>query len=303
MEYSRTYLDPRTLAKIKALEIKARQIIEGLVAGSHKSPYQGMSVEFVEHREYVPGDDVRHIDWKVFGRTDKFYLKRYEQETNLIANLVLDVSESMRYASGATSKLLYASQMSAALAYLVLQQQDSVGLALFDREVRHLVQPSGHPSRLKQVLCLLAECTPRPEMGRIGDVLDELAERFHKRSLVIVASDCFDEIDRIAAGLKHLRHKRHEIVLFHILDPAEVDFPFLDLTRFRGLEQLPEIQVEPRALRLAYQESFQKYLRDLRIACRAAGVDYQRVRTDQPLDVVLARYLSVRAASRMTSRR
>jgi uncharacterized protein (DUF58 family) len=296
VEYYRTYLDPKTLARIKALEIKARQVIEGLVAGSHKSPYQGMSVEFVEHREYVAGDDVRHIDWKVFGRTDKYYLKEYEQETNLIANLVLDVSESMRYASAETTKLFYASQMAASLAYLVLQQQDSIGLALFDHELRRLIHPSGNPSHLKQILYLLAECEPTSTPSRIGIVLDELAERLTKRSLVIILSDGFDDVRQIATGLKHLRHKRHEVILFHILDPAELEFPFLELTRFRGLEQVSQIQVEPRALRRSYQESFGKYLKELQVACRSAGVDYQRVRTDQPLEVFLTRYLSARAA-------
>jgi uncharacterized protein (DUF58 family) len=294
VEASQKFLDPKTLAKIKALELMARQIIEGLVAGAHKSPYQGMSVEFAEHREYAPGDDIRHLDWKVYGKTDKFYLKQYEQETNLVCNLVLDCSESMRYASGETSKLFYGSQLTASLAYLVVHQQDSAGLVLFDDAVRHLLQPSSQPAHLKQILRLLAECTPSDVPSRIGAVLDELASRLTKRSVVIIASDCFEDVEGIVTGLKHLRYKRHEVVLFHLLDPAEIDFPFQSFTMFRGLERLPRALVEPRALRAAYQETFGAYLKQLMVACRSADVDYQRVRTDMPLDVVLSRYLAAR---------
>ena len=295
MEPSQKYLDPRTLARIKDLELQARQIIEGLVSGSHKSPYQGVSIEFAEHREYVPGDDVRHIDWKVFGKTDKFYLKRYEQETNLVCNLVLDASQSMSYASGAMSKLDYCARMAASLAYLVLHQQDSAGLVLFEDEIRHFVQPSGQPSHLKQILHVLAASQPGNAKSRIGDVLDELAGRLRKRSLVVILSDCFDDVEQIMAGLKHLRYQRHELVLFHVLDPAEIDFPFQDVTLFNGLEQLPQILAEPRSLRNAYQEAFGRFLRALRTACRATSVDYQLVRTDQALDLVLATYLATRA--------
>jgi uncharacterized protein (DUF58 family) len=281
VENSQKYLDPQTLARIKDLELVARRLVEGFVSGGHKSPFQGVSVEFAEHREYVPGDDIRRIDWKVFGKTDKYYTKRYEQETNLVCNLVLDTSQSMSYASRDASKLLYASYVAASLAYLILHQQDSVGMTFFEDRVRYLVPPSGQASHLKQLLHLLAVCQPANLRSRVGKVLDELADRFRKRSLVIILSDCFDD-------------KRHEVVLFHILDPAELDFPFEDVTLFKGLESLPEVMADPRGLRKAYQESFGGYLRTLEGACRATDVEYHRIRTNQRVDLMLASYLAGR---------
>ncbi|MGL5097460.1 MAG: DUF58 domain-containing protein [Planctomycetia bacterium] len=274
--------------------MKARQIIEGLVSGAHKSPFQGVSVEFAQHREYVAGDDTRHIDWKLYGKTGKFYLKQYEQETNLVCNLVVDASQSMNYTSGGPSKLDYANQAAAALAYLVLHQQDMIGLATFEDAVRHLVPPSSQMAHLKQLLHILAVCKPANLRSKIGGVFDELAERFRRRSLVMVFSDCFDDVDGIVRGLKHLRHRRHEVVLFHVLDKAELEFPFQDMTRFRGLEDLPKVLVEPRALRKAYLEEFDRFQRELRNACRSANVDYILFRTDQPLDRALSGYLAER---------
>ena len=296
MDNSLAYLDPPTLARIKDLELQARLIIEGLVSGSHKSPYHGVSVEFAEHREYVPGDDIRHVDWKVYGKTDKFYLKRYEQETNLVCNLVLDTSQSMSYASGETTKLFYGAQAAAALAYLVLHQQDSAGMVLFEDKIRYLVQPSSQPSHLEQLLHLLAVCQPANLNSRIGVVLDELADRLKKRSLVILISDCFDDLESVLAGLEHLRYKRHEVVVFHVLDPAEIEFPFRDVTLFRGLERLPEVLADPRGLQKAYCEEFDRYRRELLVGCRSMNVEYQLLRTDQPLQFALSSYLASRGA-------
>ena len=185
MESYQKYLDPQTLARIKNLELVARRLIEGAVSGGHRSPFQGVSVEFAEHREYTAGDDTRHIDWKVFGKTDKYYLKRYEQETNLVLNLIVDSSQSMNYAGGPTSKLLYASYIAASLAYLVLHQQDSVGVTFFEDKIRYLIPASGQASHLKQILHLLAVCQPANVKSRIGPVLHELAERLQRRSLVM----------------------------------------------------------------------------------------------------------------------
>lgn len=294
MENSQKYLDPQTLARIKDLELMARQTIEGLISGSHKSPYQGISVEFAEHREYVPGDDVRHVDWKVFAKTDKYYLKQYEQETNLVCNLVLDVSESMSYGSGKVSKLLYAARLAASIAYLVMHQQDSAGLVLFEDKVRYLIPPASQPSHLKQILHLLAVCQPANVKSQIGAVLDELADRLRKRSLILVISDCFDSLDAIKRGLQHLRHKRHEVAMLQVLDPAELDFPFQDITLFKGLESLPQLLAEPRSLRKAYQASFGEFLKKLTTTCRSLNCDYRRFRTDEPLDRALANYLASR---------
>jgi uncharacterized protein (DUF58 family) len=298
VENSQRFLDPRTLAKVKDLEVRARRIVEGFVSGSHKSPFQGVSVEFAEHRQYTVGDDTRHIDWKLYGKTDKYYLKRYEQETNLVCNLVIDTSESMKYGSGERTKLDYTRELAAVLAYLILHQQDSVGAAFFEHKLRYLVPPSGQASHLNQIMHLLAICQPANIPSKIGPVLDELAGRWSKRSLVFILTDCFDDVDALLSGLKHLKHRRHELVLVHVLDPAELDFPFKDVTLFKGLESLPETLVEPRAIRKAYREEFEKFRREVEIGCRSADVDYQLVRTDEPIDRFLTRFLSTRASRR-----
>lgn len=297
MENSQKYLDPQTLAKLEGLQLRARTIVEGYVSGVHRSPYHGFSIEFAEHREYAPGDDLRYLDWKVFGRTDKFYLKQFEEETNLVCNLLLDVSQSMQYksADAPLSKLEYAQCVAAALSYLVLQQQDSVGLATFDQELRALVRPSSNPSHLKQLLHVMQEATAERKTAT-GPIFHDLAERFKKRGIVVVLSDLFDDVDTMMAGLKHFRHRRHEVILFHVLDPAELDFPFTKTTLFRGLEELPNVLVEPRALRKAYLREFDAYLHRLKRGCRMHRIDYVPMRTDQSFDVALSSYL----ASRMT---
>lgn len=295
MESYPNYLDPRTLASIQGLELRARLIVEGYVAGVHKSPYHGFSIEFAEHREYVPGDDLRHVDWKVFGKTDKFYLKQYEDETNLVCHLLLDTSESMCYQSAGAplSKLDYAKCVAASLAYLILQQQDSVGLATFDREVRALVRPSSHSAHLKQLLHVMEESVPERKTAA-GPIFHDLAERLKKRGIVVVLSDLFDNVAGIVAGLKHLRHRRHEVIVLHVLDPAELDFPFERTTLFKGLEQLPEVLTDPRALRKAYLAEFERFQAAVRAGCRSNRIDYVLLRTDQPLDLALSSYLASR---------
>jgi uncharacterized protein (DUF58 family) len=285
------------LAKLQGLELRARLIVEGYVSGVHRSPYHGFSVEFAEHREYVPGDDLRYVDWKVFGKTDKVYLKQYEEETNLVTYLLLDTSESMLYKSdpAALSKLEYAQCLAAALSWLILQQQDSVGLVTFDREVRSLVRASSNPSHLKQLLHVMEQSVAERKTAS-GPIFHDLAERLKKRGIVIVLSDLFDDVPSMLAGLKHFRHRRHEVVLFHVLDPAELDFPFRDTMLFKGLEQWPDVLTDPAALRKAYIQEFQSFVRQLKQGCRAQRMDYVGIRTDQPLDVALSTYLS----SRMT---
>jgi len=289
------YLDPQTLARLQGLELRARSIVEGYVAGMHRSPYHGFSVEFAEHREYVAGDDLRHVDWKVFGKTDKVYLKQYEEETNLVCYLLLDTSESMRYQSegAALSKLEYAQCAAAALAYLTLQQQDSVGLVTFDHEVRALLRPSGNPSHWKQLLRLMEDSRPERKTST-GPIFHDLAERLKKRGIVAIFSDLFDDVPAMLAGLKHFRHRRHEVVLFHVLDPAELDFPFEQTTLFKGLESLPEVLSDPRALRKAYLEEFGAFVKQVQIGCREQRIDYVQLRTDQSLGLALASYLSLR---------
>ena len=295
MENYQQYLNPQVLARLEGLELRARLIVEGYVSGVHRSPYHGFSIEFAEHREYAPGDDLRYLDWKVFGRTDKFYLKQFEEETNLVCSLLLDTSESMRYqsAKAAMSKLEYAQCAGAALAYLVLQQQDSVGLVTFDREVRALVRPSSNPSHLKQILQVIEESVPERKTAT-GPIFHDLAERLKKRGIVVILSDLFDDVESMMAGLKHFRHRRHEVILMHVLDPAELEFPFGDVTLFRGLEQWPDVVVEPRALRQAYLREFEDFLRRVKKGCRVHRIDYVPMRTDQSLEVVLSNYLASR---------
>lgn len=294
MADSVNYLDPKVLASLEGLDIQARRVVEGYIAGMHKSPFQGISVEFAEHREYVPGDDIRHVDWKAWSKTDKWYLKQYEQETNLISYILLDVSESMSYASpGSISKLEYARIVAASLTYMTLQQQDSVGLATFDDRVRDFLRPAGQPSQLREAIHVMDVASSR-EKTNIEAIFHDLAERFKRKGIVIVLSDCFDEARNILDGLKHLLYRRHDVIVFQILDPAELDFPFLDTTLFKGLEGLPEILTEPRALRDAYQAEIGSFIADLKKGCRKVNIDYVLLRTDEPLDRSLSSYLASR---------
>lgn len=292
---SRTSIDPQTLAKIQGLRLRARHIVEGYVAGLHKSPYHGFSIEFAEHREYAPGDDLRYVDWKVFGKSDKVYLKQFEDETNLLCYLVLDISESMTYRgpNAALSKLEYAQSLTAALAWLVLQQQDAVGLATFDNQVRAMVRPAGNPSHLEQILSVLEAAKPGQKTAA-GPIFHELAQRLTKRGVVIVLSDCFDDVASLAAGLRHFRHRRHDVVLLHVLDPAELDFPFQSPTEFQGLEDFPEVQADPSAIRQAYLKEFGAFRQNLEQECRRQQIDYFLLRTDQPLDAALTHVLATR---------
>jgi len=242
------YLDPLALAKVRGMELQARLIVEGYLSGMHKSPYHGFSVEFAQHREYVPGDDLKHLDWKVYSRTGRFYLKQYEEETNLACWLLVDASESMQYGSGPTGangqplvrKYDYACMAAAAMSYLTLHQQDSIGLVTFDNQVRTLLRPSSQTSHLKQIVAILNQGAGR-ERTQLAPIFHDLAERITRRGIIIVLSDLFDEVNDILTGLKHLRHKRHEVVVMHIMDRAEVEFPFQEATLFRGLEQYPEL--------------------------------------------------------------
>lgn len=297
------YLDPLNLAKVRSLELQAQLIVEGYLSGMHKSPYHGFSVEFAEHREYVPGDDLKHLDWKVYSRTGRFYLKQYEEETNLTLWLLVDASESMCYGSGRRGddgkplirKYDYACLAAAALAYLTLHQQDAVGLVTYDNAVRQLIRPASQPSHLKGIVNVLNK---GPGSGRtaLAPIFHDLAERITRRGIIVVLSDFFDELDDILGGLKHLRHKRHEVIVMQVLDPAELDFPFQDATLFRGLEQEPELLTDPRSLRESYLEHLNGFLDRLHTGCLMQNIDHLRLRTDASLGKVLAGYLARRLA-------
>jgi uncharacterized protein (DUF58 family) len=297
------YLDPVALAKVRNLEMQARLIVEGYLSGMHKSPYHGFSVEFAQHREYVPGDDLKHLDWKVYSRTGRFYLKQYEEETNLACWLLVDASESMRYGSGPADdkgqplvgKYDYACMGAAALAYLILHQQDSAGLVTYDNAVRQLLRPSSQPSHLKQMITCLNKGAGR-ERTSLAPIFHDLAERITRRGIIVVFSDFFDEVPDVLNGLKHLRHKRHEVIVMHVLDRAELEFPFQDATLFRGLEQYPELLTDPRSLRDGYLEQVGTFVREIKSGCLAQNIDYVQLRTDASLGVVLSSYLGYRLA-------
>ena len=294
-EVSPKSLDPQTLAKLSGLQLRARRIVEGYVAGLHRSPYHGFSIEFAEHREYTPGDDLRYLDWKVLGRTDKYYLKQYEDETNLICYLVLDVSESMSYRGPESpwSKLDYAQCLAASLAWLVLRQQDAVGLVTLDERLRDSLPPSSSAAHLNPLLQMLESAQPQGKTA-LGPLLQQLARTFRKRGIVIVIGDLFEDLSSLAAGLKRLRQQRHDTIVLQVLDRAETDFPFDRPALFKGLEGLPEVVTDPRSLRHAYLSELDKHLRVVRKICRESETDYRQLRTDQPLDKALSALLSAR---------
>ncbi|MFL5241669.1 MAG: DUF58 domain-containing protein [Gemmataceae bacterium] len=302
MNEAKKYLDPITLAKVRNLELEARLLVEGFLSGMHKSPYHGFSVEFAQHREYVPGDDIKHVDWKVYGRTGKFFLKQYEEETNLSCWLLVDLSESMRYGSmqeagnnSVITKYDYACLTAAALAYLILHQQDSVGLITFDSQVRGFLKPSSQPSHFKEIVNALNRGCGG-EKTSLAPIFHDLAERINRRAIIMLLSDLFDEPADVIAGLKHLRYKRHEVVVYHVLDRAELEFPFQEATLFRGLEQLPELLTDPRSLRDGYLEQLGGFLKELERGCRDQNMDYLQLRTDVPVGAALSSYLARRLA-------
>jgi len=287
------FLDPQILARVRHLELKARSVVDGFLSGMHRSPYHGFAVEFAQHREYVPGDDIKHIDWKVYGRNERLYLKQYEQDTNVICWLLVDISESMKYGSGERTKFDFACLTAAALAYLITQQSDSVGLVTLDTEVRHVLKPSSQVGHLKDMLTVLAS-GPGQGATRLGTTLLEVAGRIRRRGLVMVFSDLLDQPEAIIAGLKRLRYDRHEVVVFHVLDRAELDFHFQDPTLFRGLEHEPDLLTDPRSLRQSYLEEFNRWREELRRGCRSLNVDLVTFRTDSDPGTALAAYLARR---------
>lgn len=289
-------LDADVLARIRTLELQARQTVEGFITGGHRSKQHGFAIEFAQHREYVPGDDIRHVDWKVYGRKERFYLKQYELETNLVCWLLVDASESMRYGSNPElTKYDLACRAAAALSYLVVQQTDSVGLATFDTQVRQFLRPSSQPTHVKDV-CRVLVNGATAETSQIGRVLHEATDRFNRRGVVAIFSDLFDEPATILEGLKHLRYQRHDVVLFHTLDGAEIDFPFRQSTLFHGMEQLPDLLTDPVGVRESYLEEFKRFRQELQAGCRAQQVDYVELRTDRDLGRSIAEYLTKRAS-------
>ena len=292
------YLDPRVLQKISRLELKARLIVEGFISGRHKSPFHGFSVEFAQHREYVPGDDIRHIDWKVWSKSDRFYIKQYEEETNLRCHILLDMSESMKYGSeGHMSKFDYAACVAGSLAFLLLQQQDAVSLTLFDTDIRTHVPPSGHPHHIKTLLKEVVGTSPERKT-EVEHIFHGLAEKISRRGIIVVISDLFVPAENLVKSIQHLRHRRHDVIVMQVLDEFELTFPFQQNTLFRGLEEYPEVMVEPRALREAYLDAFESFNTEVRRGCISSNVDFVQLKNTDHLDAALSSYLAARSKSR-----
>jgi len=290
------YLDPEVLQKLGDLELVAREVVEGLRVGSHRSHLRGFSTEFAHHRQYAPGDALRTIDWRVYGRTDRYYTKLYEAETNFDCHVLIDASSSMNYASGKVSKLEYAKFLAASMAYVVLKQRDSVGLSIFDSEVRAYLPPRSTMGIILQIDQLLRDIRPVPRSS-IAKQLHDIALMMKRRSFVVVISDLLSDVDDILAGLDHLRYDGHNVVVLHTLDPYELEFPFNGAWCFEGLEEEEPVTTQAERIREDYLNSFNAYLEALRNGCTASHVDYTTVDTSRPLDTVLSEFFFKRQAT------
>ncbi len=292
------YLPPEVVARAQVLGLKARTVVEGLRVGDHKSPYRGFSVEFVQHREYVPGDDIRHIDWKSYGRSERYTIKQYEQETNFAGHLLLDASRSMLYGEGGTNKLEYAKVLAAVLAYLIVHQRDSVSLNVFDAGWRERLPASGQLGHVQTILHTLESVEPR-EKTAIAPLLHDLAKQIRRRGLVFLISDCFDEVEPLLGGLQHLRFQGHEVIVFHVLHPDEMEFPFGGMVKFDAMEERRELLTRPQMIRPAYLRALQKYMTSLQKGCERNHCDYILMNTGRPLSETLTAYLARRSKVRL----
>ena len=283
-------LSPRIISRLNNLYLKARFVVEGFIVGLHKSPYHGFSVEFSEHRAYGYGDEIRHIDWKLWGKTDKYFVKQFEEETNLKSYILLDQSYSMDYKSEDTSKLEYAKMLTASLTYLMLKQQDAVGLTLFDDQIRNNIPPKSKTSHINAILSGI-ENIALGTKTKIAPVLHKIAEVTQKRGLIILISDLLDSQEDVLSSLQHFRYKGHEVIVFHILDPQELKLEFNQLTRFRDMESGEEIITEPWHIQKDYQESISAFCDYYKSICHKNKMDYIFANTDIPIDSVLTEYL------------
>lgn len=286
-------LDPAAVSCAEALGMHAREIVEGYIAGEHKSPYHGFAIEFAQHREYSPGDDIRHLDWKVLGRTERYYIKQYEQETNYVGHILLDGSESMKYGSGKGTKLAYAKMLAAVLSYTLLKQRDAIALNIFDAASRQYLPRSNNHTMMQKVLNTLADLEPSGQTG-IAAVLHDMARKIRRRGIVFLISDLFDDEQQIMDGIQHLRFGGNEVIVFHVLDDAEINFPFEGLVEFEGLEQIPKLLARPREIRKSYLHEFNGFCDRIREGCERNQCHYLQVNTSQPLSEVLSGYLSFR---------
>jgi uncharacterized protein (DUF58 family) len=292
-------LDPKVVDRLGRLEVKARLIVEGFLQGAHKSPYRGVSVEFAEHREYVPGDELRHLDWKVFGRSDRYYVKQYQEETNLRCLIALDTSGSMRFPEGFdTTRYQYGTLLAAALSLLLLRQRDAAGVALFDSQVHHFVEPQSSPAQLNSIIQTLETGARAPETKTsLLPVLSDLAERTHRRSLIVLVSDFFAPVEETIKGLARLRSRKHDVLLLQLLTPEELTFEFARNTQYKfiGLEESGQLLIDPRAMKKEYLEALGSFRQDLRRGCFRERIDFESIDTSVTLDKPLTAILSRRA--------
>jgi len=293
MPDSKRFLHPEAIRRISRMELRARHIVEGFLAGMHRSPYFGQSVEFLQHREYAAGDDLRHVDWKVWARQDRLTVKQYEEDTNLRCTMLVDVSNSMRYGRGPLNKYEYACTLAASLTYLLLKQQDAVGCVAFDERVRTTVPTRSKRNHIHSVIEALNVSGPGDKTDMYS-VLRAVTETYPRRGMMILISDLLADTEGTVRGLKLLRQRGHDVLVFHIMDDDELDFPFTGPTRFEGLESDDFLNCNPRALRDGYLKSLAEFLDNVRHACAQATIDYALIRTSDPLDASLASYMSNR---------
>lgn len=291
---TRQYLDPNVISRLRKLDLKAKLVVEGFMTGLHRSPYHGFSVEFAEHRPYMPGDPIRDIDWKVYGKSDRFYIKQYEDETNLRAHILLDASRSMTYGGqGAISKLEYAKHLAAALAYVMLHQQDAVGLMIFDETIRRYVPPRSVGRHLRVLLRELEQLEPGTSTD-VGSCLHQMADRIRRRGLVIVISDLMDEPERVMQGLKHFRYKKHEVIVFQILDEDEQSFPFQEELGFVDLETGQEVVAQSWVVAGEYRRAVSEWTEAYRRTCGEHRIEFVSLTNRTPFDRALLRFLEKR---------
>ncbi len=288
------YLDPDILQQLPNIELLARRLVEGLFVGYHKSPFFGYSVEFVDHREYVPGDDVRNVDWRVWARKDNYYIKRFEMESQLKAQVILDTSKSMDYGEGRLTKLQYASYLAASLVYLVIHQNDMAGLVTFDSEIKDYIPPRGARTHMRSILRVLESVQPGPATD-VPQVCHHLAETMKARSMVILISDLLDDEGEIINALRHFQHKKHDVVVFHVLDDSELDLPFEELSNFRDLESGRRVAVDPATFRGEYRNRISSFCDSLKSGCQQTDIDYMLLRTSATIESALTEYLRFRA--------
>lgn len=300
------YFDPALATRLGNLNLIARSVVEGFIAGLHRSPYRGFSLEFSEHRDYVKGDDPKHIDWRAYCRSERLYVKQYEEETNMRAYILLDASGSMGYGSGELTKLEYACYLAAALAYLMIRQQDSVGLVVFDQDIRSFLAPHSTPVHFKRLLGELDQLRPKktggvpserhkPGSSPFSQTFHDLANHLKRRGLIVVISDLLDDPLVVLKGIRHFRHRQHEVIVFHLFDHAELAFPFEGLAEFRDLETGARLQVDPLSVREDYMARITDFINTYRRDCAESRVDYLEVDTQTPYDKLLLTYLTKRA--------